>query len=72
MPDYTEREQEGRIVVERYGCPPLHFEGRQQYVAWEREYLMCIIVNGAPGVCFKLHPPQVPVHRNSTHRMRIR
>ncbi len=72
MPDFVEREQQNGIVVERDGSAPLYFATRPEYVEWEREYLCCIVVNGAPSVCFQMHPPQVPVGRTVAHKLRHR
>lgn len=70
MPDFTQRQQQNGITVERDGSDPLHFPNLPAYADWERRYLFCIVVNGAPSVCFQLHPPQIPVDRKAAHRLR--
>lgn len=72
MPDFVEREQQNGITVERDGSDPLYFATRPEYADWERRYLFCVVVNGAPNVCFQLHPPQIPVGKAAAHRLRHR
>ncbi len=71
MSSHVDREQQnGGIVVERDGCTPLYFVGRPQYVAWERAYLTCTVLNGNSRVCFTQQPPQVPAKGKSAPRIR--
>lgn len=70
MPDFTEREDQEGITLAREGSAPLHFATRQEYADWQRRYLYCALLNGAPSVCFQLRPPQTLVARKATHRLR--
>lgn len=71
MSDFVEREDpDGKITLARDGEDPLQFANRPAFADWQRRYLYCIVLNGTPSVCFKLHPPQTPVDRKATHRLR--
>jgi hypothetical protein len=73
MSDFVEHEdQDGITTLARDGETPLQFANRPAFADWQRRYLYCIVLNGTPSVCFKLHPPQTPVGKAAAHRLRRR
>lgn len=57
----------GQVIAELPGYPPIHFETQEDYVAWERAYLVCSLFNGV-STCFTRYPPQTPVDGGCGHR----